>query len=58
MNIGEYTVPKLSTVRQSVDELAKRSIGMLLENIDSVRSPRYETISTEVERKESTRSIR
>ena len=49
---------KLSTVRQSVDELAKRSIGMLLENIDSVRSPRYETISTEVERKESTRSIR
>ena len=58
LNIGEYTVPKLSTVRQSVDELAKRSIGMLLENIDSVRSPRYETISTEVERKESTRSIR
>lgn len=57
LNIGEYTIPKLSTIRQSVDELAKRSIRMLQENIESVHSPRYETIPTEVVLKESTRKI-
>ena len=55
--IGQYMIPTLSTIRQSVELLAEHSIRILLENIDSPRQPRYETVSVSVELKESTRHI-
>ncbi len=55
--IGDYMLPKLSTIRQSVEELAQRSMEMLRENIDNPSSPRHETIPTTVEGKNSTRKI-
>lgn len=55
LRIGDYTVPKLTTVRQSVDELANRSIQLLRRQIEGKAGPTYETISPEVVAKESTR---
>ena len=57
LEVGEYTVPKLTTVVQSVEELAEHSIRLLLENLESSREPRYETISVSLARKESTRNL-
>lgn len=56
--IGQYTVPSLSTIRQSIPELAEHSIRILLENIESPRTPCYETVSVAVELRESARDIR
>ena len=55
--IGDYTVPKLATVRQSVEELAERSVQILREQIEGTVKARYETILPTVEWKESTRAI-
>ncbi len=55
--IGQYTVPTLSTIRQSVDELAARSMEILLENIASPCKARHETVGVSVELRESTRRI-
>ncbi len=55
--IGEYTVPKLSTIRQSVEELANRSVQILREQIEGAIGNRYETIAPSMDCKESTRSI-
>ena len=53
--IGAYTVPTLSTIRQNVDAMARRSVEMLLENIQAVQEPRYETVPFDLELRESTR---
>lgn len=55
--IGDYTVPKLATVRQSVEELADRSVQILREQIEGTVKARYETIPPTVEWKESTRKV-
>ena len=57
LNLGEYTVPKLSTICQPIEELAERSIRMLMENIEFNQGPRYEIIPVELIQKESTREI-
>lgn len=55
LEIGDFTMPRLSTVRQSVTELAERSIRMLLENIKKPQPPRYETVDVHIKIRESTR---
>ena len=57
LKLADYTVPKLSTVRQNVDALAEASIRILLENIPALRPPRHETVPVQVELKESVRNI-
>ena len=52
--VGEYTVPTLSTIRQSVEAMAQRSVDILLENIAQARPARYEHIPFCVELREST----
>ena len=54
--IGQYLIPTLSTIRQSVEELAALSIQILQENIDAPQAPRYETVPVAVELRESTRT--
>ena len=48
LTIGEYTVPRLSTVCQDVDALAIHSIHMLLESISHPGQPRHETVPVTV----------
>ena len=57
LTIGEYTIPKLSTIVQPIEELAERSLHLLQENIESKRSPRYETVPVTLERKESAQPL-
>lgn len=53
--VGGYTVPTLSTVCQGVEEMASRSMELLLENIESCQLPRYETVPFGVQLRESTK---
>ena len=48
LTIGEYTVPRLATVRQDVEALAIHSIRMLLDNITHPGLPRHETVPVTV----------
>ncbi len=53
LEIGDYTLPRLTTIHQSVEMLAEHSIQMLLENISNRQPPRYETVPVTVELRES-----
>ena len=55
LEVGNYTVPALSTIRQDVDAMARRSVEMLLENIASIQPPRHETVPFGVIMRESTK---
>lgn len=55
--IGGYIVPTLTTIRQSVEELALQSISMLLENIEATQEPRYKTVPVTVVSRESAQKI-
>ena len=57
LTIGEYTVPKLTTVCQPVEELAQRSVQILLENLEEAREQRCDTVPVELKQKESARKI-
>ena len=57
LTIGEYTVPKLTTVCQPVEELAERSVRMLLENIGNTQGQCYDLVPVELKQKESARMI-
>lgn len=55
--IGEYIVPRLSTVSQSVEILAQRSIELLCRNIEGKHICAHETIPAQIQWKESTKMI-
>lgn len=55
--IGDFTVPTLTTVRQSVEELADRSVQILFRQLQEGAAPCHETIPPAVMAKESTRKI-
>lgn len=43
--LGGYCVPRLSTIRQDADRIARRSVELLLERIDKVLPAEHETVS-------------
>ena len=51
--VGGYTVPTLSTVCQGVEEMAGRSMELLLESIGGDQMPRHETVPFTVQLRES-----
>jgi LacI family transcriptional regulator len=55
--IGEFIVPRLSTVSQSVDVLAQRSVELLQGNIEGKALCIHETIPAQIQWKESTREL-
>ena len=57
LDIGEYTIPKLATVCQAVEELAQRSLNLLLGQIEHKSGACHETIPVSLEWKESARRI-
>ena len=56
LSIGEYTVPRLSTVSQSVRDLADRSVDLLLQAIDC-KDPTHETVPVTLFMRESVRKL-
>ena len=57
LTIGEYTVPKLSTVCQDVEQLARRSLQLLQESIEAGGLSRHETVPVMLAGRESARQI-
>lgn len=55
--IGEYTIPKLATVRQDVELLAQRSLQLLQENIEGGSLACHDTVPVALEWKESARKL-
>ena len=55
--IGEYIVPRLTTISQNVEELADRSFRILLESIENHVSARYEIVPVSLVDRESARKI-
>lgn len=53
LEICDFTVPRLATIHQSIEELADHSIRMLRENIEKRQPARYETLTVTVQLKES-----
>lgn len=51
--LGEYTIPKLTTIAQNVRELAQRSICLLLESIEGGQAGTYETVAVSLISRES-----
>lgn len=58
LTMGMYLIPQLSTISQSVHQIAKRSVEILFDAIEGEKAPRYEKIPFEVHIRDSVRSIR
>ncbi len=54
LNIGNYTIPKLTTVHQSVEALADKSMKLLLEQVEGKKAACHETIPPTLNVREST----
>lgn len=54
LTIGEYMIPRLATVSQSVERLVERSLELLSQNIEDGTAARHETVPVTLLCKEST----
>ncbi len=57
LDLGSYLVPKLSTVKQGIDQMAKRSTKILLAQIKKQSAPEHEKIPFTVLNRESTKNV-
>ncbi len=57
LSLGSYLVPQLSTVVQSVPQLAQRSVEILIDCIEDGGTHRAETVPFTIQQRESTRRI-
>ena len=57
LQIGEYTLPRLSTIAQSVQQLAELSVYLLLQGIEKGMEARHEVIPVRLLLRESVRKM-
>ena len=55
LQIGEYTLPRLSTIAQSVEQLAEQSVYLLLQGIEKGAGARHEVVPVCLRLRESVR---
>ena len=55
--LGEFLVPQLATVRQSVKPMARRSVQLLLDAIEEGKGATHETVPFEIQKRESIRKV-
>ena len=55
--IGEYTLPRLSTIAQSVEQLAERSMYLLLRGIEEGAKAQHEVVPVHLRLRESVRTL-
>lgn len=55
--IGDFTVPRLATVNQSVKILAQRSVELLTQSIEGSSKPTHEVVPAQLQWRESAREI-
>ncbi len=53
IDISRYTVPRLTTVEQPVDEIARRSVNLLLDMMENQSSSRHILVKAEFRKRES-----
>jgi len=53
VDIGRYTLPRLTTVEQPVDEIARRSVNLLLDMMEKNAAPRHILVDASFRRRES-----
>lgn len=53
LEIGNFTAPRLSSVCQNAPLMARRSMEILLEHIETPQPPRHETLDVRIELRES-----
>lgn len=58
LRIGEYTLPRLSTVAQSIGQLAERSMDLLLLGIEKGAEAKHEVVPVQLRLRESVREKR
>lgn len=56
LQIGEYTLPRLSTVAQPVEKLAEQSVHLLLQSIEKGADARHEVVPVRLLLRESVRN--
>lgn len=56
LQIGEYTLPRLSTVAQPVEKLAEQSVHLLLQSIENGADARHEVVPVRLLLRESVRN--
>ena len=57
LTIGEFIVPRLSTVSQSVEALARRSVELLMKGIEGEPLCIHEIVPAQLQWRESTRAV-
>lgn len=57
LEIGRFTLPRLSTVAQSVEQLARQSMDLLLQNIEKDAEARHEVVPVQLQLRESVRKL-
>lgn len=57
LQIGEYTLPRLSTVAQSVEQLAEQSMWLLLKSIEKDAAAKHEVVPVRLLLRESVRKM-
>lgn len=55
--IGDYLVPRLASVCQSVTSMAQRSVEILLGAVEDGKKARHETVPFRIDRRESVREL-
>lgn len=55
--IGQFTVPRLATVSQGVEELAQRSVTLLRRSIEHKATASHETVPSRIQWRESAREV-
>lgn len=55
--IGDYTVPRLATVSQSIKVLAQRSVELLIQSIEGNATPVHEVVPAQIQWRESAKEI-
>ena len=53
VDIGRYTLPRLTTVEQPVEEIARRSVNLLLDMMEKEATPRHILVEASFRRRES-----
>ena len=57
LQIGQYTLPRLSIVAQSVEQLAQRSMSLLLQSIENGAAASHEVVPVQLLLRESLRKL-
>ena len=57
LKLGDYLIPNLSSVAQNVEEMAKESVSILLDQIENGAEARHELVGVAVKWKESIKAL-